>query len=244
MRVLGIVQARMGSSRLPGKVLVPLLGRSVLAWTVRAVRDSGILDDVVVATTDSPDDDAVRTECERIGVSCFRGAEDDVLTRFIEAVEDQPVDADAVMRFTADCPLLDPAILGGVGALFRSGPECDYLTTATSRTLPRGMDAEVISVAALRRVHAVAVGHHRSHVTSYVYSHPQGFRIAEVRYSPSTAHLRLTLDTPADLELIRAVVEWTGDVPGDLWRITRWLEAHPDVQVLNAHIEQKPLANG
>jgi spore coat polysaccharide biosynthesis protein SpsF len=203
-----------------------------------------MLDDVVVATTDNPDDDAVKAECQRIGVSCFRGAEDDVLTRFIGALDAQPLPSDAVMRLTADCPLLDPSVLRGVGALFRNGPLCDYVTTATSRTLPRGMDAEVVSVDALRRVHDLAEGHHRSHVTSYVYSHPEGFRIAEVRYSPSTAHLRLTLDTPEDLELIRAVVQWTGDVPGDLWRIVRWLDEHPDVSALNAHIEQKPLASG
>lgn len=119
-RIVGIVQARMGSSRLPGKVLRPLAGRSVLGRVVRAARDSGVLADLVVATSTDVVDDAVVAECERLGVPCHRGPVDDVLDRFVGALAAHP--GDAVMRFTADCPLLDPEIITLVASVYRAVP--------------------------------------------------------------------------------------------------------------------------
>src|SRR5687767_1454260 len=111
MRTIGIVQARMGSSRLPGKVLRRLGGRTVLDRVVRAARDSGVLDDLVVATTVEPGDDPVVAECAAIGVAVHRGPVDDVLTRFLGVLDECEEESDAVLRFTADCPLLDPELI-------------------------------------------------------------------------------------------------------------------------------------
>src|SRR5688500_2696008 len=128
LSMVGVIQARMGSSRLPGKVLLPLAGRSVLGWVVRAARQSEILDDLVVATTTEQADDAVVAECERLGVAWHRGPVDDVLSRFTGALHAHP--ADSVMRFTADCPLLDPALVRRAGIAFRATPGLDYLSTS------------------------------------------------------------------------------------------------------------------
>ncbi len=239
IRIVGIIQARTGSSRLPGKVLLPLAGRSVLGWVVRAARQSGTLDDLVVATTQQPGDDAVVAECERLGVAWYRGPVDDVLSRFTGALRAHP--GDAVMRFTADCPLLDPALVHAVGAAFRAVPGLDFISTILSPTLPRGLDAEVIGVDALARVGAVATGHHRTHVTSYAYTHPRAFTIMGLSFPPGAAHLRVTLDTAADWELIQAVVEAFGDAPIPHRALIDWLDRHPEVRALNADVRHKEL---
>jgi spore coat polysaccharide biosynthesis protein SpsF len=237
--VLGIVQARMGSTRLPGKVLHPLAGRSVLGWVVRAARESGVCDALVVATSTLPVDDAVEAECRRLGVDCFRGDADDVLSRFVGALETNP--AEAVMRFTADCPLLDPEVVEVVGRVFASVPGLDYLNTSLARTLPRGMDAEMIRADALRAVHTLATGHHRTHVTSYAYTHPDRFRVLGLNVPPDRSHLRLTLDTPEDLRLIETVVSHFGDATANLAKLADWVDAHAELWALNAGVRQKRL---
>lgn len=242
MRMLGVIQARMGSTRLPGKVLLPLAGRSVLARVIRAAHESGAVDELVVATTTEADDDPVVAECQRIGVAVHRGPVDDVLTRFLGALDAHP--ADAVMRFTADCPLLDPEIVSLVAQVFRSVPGLDYVTTSISRTLPRGLDVEVIRAQALRSLDGRADTYHRTHVTSYVYTHPEEFRLFGLTLLPDRSHLRLTLDTPEDWQLMRAVADHFGDTTVALAKLTEWLDAHPEIAALNAEIEQKPLAQG
>ena len=239
LRITGIIQARMGSSRLPGKVLRPLAGRSVLGWVVRAARRSGILDDLVVATTQQPADDAVAAECDRLGVAVYRGPVDDVLTRFTAALDAHP--ADAVMRFTADCPLLDPALVRRVGAVYRAVPDLDFISTILQPTLPRGLDVEVISAAALRRVDAAAAGHHRAHVTSYVYTHPQEFTIMGLDFLPAAQRLRVTLDTAEDWALLQAVVRAFGSDPVPYRTLIDWLADHPEVRALNAGVQHKEL---
>lgn len=242
MRVVGIIQARMGSQRLPGKVLRPLAGRTVLGWVVRAARDSAALDELLVATTDRPEDDAVVAECARLGVDCFRGDSDDVLTRFMGALADRQ--ADAVMRFTADCPLLDPALIATAVRVFRAVPGLDYLSTSLTRVLPRGLDVEIASMDALRRADAAATAHHRVHVTSYLYTHPEQFRLLGLTFPPDRSELRVTLDTIEDWRLIEAVVDHFGDrtIPAD--ELTRWLMDNPAVRELNRGVRQKELVDG
>jgi spore coat polysaccharide biosynthesis protein SpsF len=240
--VLGVVQARMGSTRLPGKVLHPLGGRSVLGWVVRAAQESGACDQLVVATSTLLVDDSVEEECERLGVACHRGDAEDVLSRFVGALDAYP--ADAVMRFTADCPLLDPDVVATVGRVFASVPGLDYVNTSLSRTLPRGQDAEVIRAGALRALDALATGPHRAHVTSYAYTHPEAFRVLGLNLPPDRSHLRLTLDTPEDLRLIEAVVAHFGDTSASVARVAEWVDARADVRAINAGIRQKRLEDG
>jgi spore coat polysaccharide biosynthesis protein SpsF len=242
VRIVGIIQARMGSTRLPGKVLRPLAGRTALGRLVRAVRESGAVDDLVVATTVDGGDDPVVAECGRLGVSTYRGAVDDVLSRFLGALDEHP--GDAVMRFTADCPLLDPEITATAARVFRAVPGLDYLNTSIARTLPRGMDVEVIRADCLRALDGLATGHHRVHVTSYAYTHPERFRVLGLTLPPDRSHLRLTLDTEEDWRLISAVVDHFGDTTISLAKLAEWLDDNPAVRLANAGVAQKRLDEG
>ncbi|MEO3874953.1 NTP transferase domain-containing protein [Nonomuraea sp. B12E4] len=239
MRIVGVVQARMGSTRLPGKVLRDLRGRSVLGWVVRAAREAGAVDDLVVATTTEAADDAVVIECRRLGVAWHRGPVDDVLTRFVQATAGRR--AQAVMRFTADCPLLDPAVIREAALVFRAVPGLDYLSTSLARTLPRGLDVEIVGRAALERADAEATSFHRTHVTSYVYEHPGDARLLGLSYRPVADDLRVTLDTEDDWRLISRVAEEFGDRCVPVRTLVGWLRARPEVCGLNAHVRQKAL---
>jgi spore coat polysaccharide biosynthesis protein SpsF len=240
MPVVGVIQARMGSSRLPGKVLRSLGARSTLAWVVRAAVESGACDEVIVATTVSADDDAIAHEGGALGCRVSRGSVDDVLSRFLDSgVHDD----DVVVRLTADCPLLDPAVIAmAVRAFDRS--VVDYLSTVTPRSLPRGLDVEVVAVDALQRASALATGPDRAHVTSYVYRHPQDFRIAGLCFQPDASDLRVTLDTAEDATLLDAMVDLLGDRPPPWRAVVELLRSRPDLVAINAGVEQKPLDAG
>lgn len=238
MTTLGIIQARMGSTRLPGKVLRRLGDRSVLHRVVRAARASGVLDDLVVATTTEAADDAVEAECARIGVACYRGPVDDVLTRFLGVLDGR--DADTVLRFTADCPLLDPNLVALAHRVFVASG-VDYMTTSIVRTLPRGLDVEVVRTPVLREIDALATDHHRTHVTSYIYTHADDFAVIGLTMQPDLSHLRLTLDTEDDWKLMEAIVTQFGDDPVTVGALATWLADRPDLIELNAHVLQKAL---
>lgn len=238
MTTLGIIQARMGSSRLPGKVLRRLGGRTVLERVVRAAQASGVLDELVVATTVEAADDAVAAECDEIGVACFRGPVDDVLTRFLGVLDER--ESDVVMRFTADCPLLDPQLVALVHRVFAAAG-VDYMTTSIARTLPRGLDVEVVRTPVLRSIDALATEHHRTHVTSYIYTHPEDFAVLGLTLQPDLSHLRLTLDTQDDWKLMEAIVDHFGDEPVSIRALADFLAGRPDLIELNAHVLQKAL---
>lgn len=246
MQIIGIIQARVDSSRLPGKVLRRLGGRTVLDRVVRAVRASEVLDDLVVATTVEAVDDAVEAECAAIGVRCHRGPVDDVLARFLGVLDAREQEShtapEAVMRFTADSPLLDPDIVALTANVFAATPGLDYLSTSIARTLPRGMDVEVVRTRVLQAIDGLARDHHRTHVTSYVYAHPNDFRVLGLTLQPDLSHLRLTLDTEDDWRLIEAIVEHFGDRPVPVRTLADWLADRPELAALNQHIRQKSLA--
>jgi spore coat polysaccharide biosynthesis protein SpsF len=241
--VVGVIQARAGSTRLPGKVLQPLLGRPVLDWVVRAARAVNSLDEVVVATTREPGDDAVADLASSLGVRVVRGSTDDVLSRFLLAIDGR--DAVGVARFTSDCPLIDPEVVSTVVAAWLSQGDLDHASTVMPRCLPRGMDAEVVSVAALERLDRELVGpgvaHHRTHVTSFLYTNPDTFRVLGVTYHPDASDLRVTLDTEEDLQLIAALAERLGDRPPSHSDVVAHLRSDADLVSINAHVRQKAL---
>ncbi|NBH08379.1 NTP transferase domain-containing protein [Amycolatopsis sp. SID8362] len=235
--VNAVIQARSSSTRLPGKVLRPLAGRSVLGWVVRAAAAAPGVDQVVVATSSDASDDDVAREAARCGALVVRGPLDDVLERFGLALREHP--ADAVIRLTADCPLLDPALIGQLAALWRAQPSLDYVSTTLVRTLPRGFDAELVRAEVLLEQVSSAVGAHREHVTSGIYSQPTRYACAGVVVSPAADDLRVTLDTAEDWELLSALVAELGDRVGDWRAVVALLRARPDLVALNAHVEQK-----
>lgn len=238
-RVVAVIQARTGSSRLPGKVLLPLAGRPVLGWVVRAAQAATGVDEVVVATSTASGDDVVADLAGSLGFRVVRGSELDVLSRFVAARD--VTGADAVVRLTADCPLLDPALVDAVVGAWRADPALDYVATTLVRTLPRGLDVELVSAAALATADAVARDHHRVHVTSALYATPGEYRTLGLVVAPDAHDLRVTLDTAQDAALLDAVATALGDAPPSWRALVALLRSRPDLVALNADVRQKAL---
>jgi spore coat polysaccharide biosynthesis protein SpsF len=201
--IVAVVQARMGSSRLPGKVLADIGGEPMLARQLRRIERARRIDRLCVATSDGADDDAVADVAERAGVSVFRGAVDDVLDRVWRAA--RAARATHVVRLTADCPLTDPGVIDEViGQHVARGN--DLTSNVVERTFPDGLDVEVMTAEALDRVHAQArSGPDREHVTRYIYRRGNGFRVGSVVGAADLAAQRWTVDYPEDLDFVRAV---------------------------------------
>lgn len=242
MRVNAVIQARTGSTRLPGKVLEDLGGRPVLEWVVRAARAATSIDTVIVATSTLAGDDVVAGLADSLGVPVVRGSEDDVLSRFVLALDTYP--ADALVRLTADCPLLDPTLIDAVAGAWTASPTHDYVSTILVRCLPRGMDVELVTAGALRAVDRIAAGHDRVHVTSLLYAEPMAYRLLGLCVTPPANDLRVTLDTREDLALLRALVAELPDAPASWREVVSVLRARPDLVAINAQVRQKPLAAG
>jgi spore coat polysaccharide biosynthesis protein SpsF (cytidylyltransferase family) len=208
-RVVAVVQARMSSARLPGKVLATLGEQTVLELLLRRLARARELDEIVVATSTEPSDDPVEREAERLSVRVVRGSLIDALGRFLEA--SAATGADAIVRITADCPLMDPDVVDLVVRAWRDSG-ADYATnTLEPRSYPDGLDVEVISAGALRRAGELARSpFDREHVTPYVRHHPETFSTEGVHLDPPHGEVRMTLDTPADLEALRRLVDEVG----------------------------------
>jgi spore coat polysaccharide biosynthesis protein SpsF len=234
----------MGSTRLPGKVLMPLAGKSVLARVIERVRACPEVVTTVVATTGLPADDAVVAESIRCGAHVYRGSESDVLARYVEAARQYR--ADTVVRVTADCPLLDSELLCAMLREYHgiaADAPVDYLSNTLTRRYPRGLDVEIMSWAALEQAHREAqADDEREHVTPYLYRHPQRFRLREFGVTErDRSTFRWTLDTPDDYALLCAVYDTLGPgrfVTADVYAL---LERRPEIAAINAHVEQKPL---
>jgi spore coat polysaccharide biosynthesis protein SpsF len=242
MRINAVIQARAGSTRLPGKVLEDLGGRPVLEWVVRAARAATQIDTVIVATSTQAGDDVVAELGDSLGVAVVRGSEDDVLSRFVAALEAHP--ADAIVRLTADCPLLDPTLIDAVAGAWAAAPVHDYVSTVLVRCLPRGLDVELVTARALCALDRVALGHDRVHVTSRLYAEPSPYRLLGLCVTPLANDLRVTLDTREDLVLLRALVAELPDRPPAWNDVVAILRARPDLVAINSAVEQKPLAAG
>ncbi len=203
MKTVAIIQARMGSTRLPNKVLADLGGKPMLAQVVARVRRARTIDEVVVATSTAPQDDAIESFCATQVISCFRGSEDDVLDRYYQTAS--AFKADVVVRITADCPLHDPRVIDTVVSHFDPA-RADYVSNTVERTYPDGLDTEVFSIAALERAWREAAWiSEREHVTPYIWKHPDLFRLDQVKQSVDLSALRWTVDEPRDLALVREV---------------------------------------
>src|SRR5688572_17919603 len=208
MKRVVIVQARMTSTRLPGKVLLDLGGRPVLAEVLRRVRAMKEQDELVVATTTLASDDPVVELAEREGVRWFRGDESDVLSRFAGAAQESK--ADLVVRITADCPLIDPAESGRVVLELRANAsKAEYASNVLRRTYPQGLDTEAFWTETLNRVNSLASSaNSREHVTWYIYrERPDLFICRSVTDTVDNSDLRWTLDTSEDLESIRRIYQ-------------------------------------
>ncbi len=241
-KVVAVVQARMGSQRFPGKVLRPLSDATVIDWVVQRARLATSVDEVRIATSYETADDALVEHCRSHGFAAVRGSLNDVLDRIHGAAA--AAGADHVVRITADCPLIDPGVIDRVVATHLAR-HLDFTATQLPaphrRTYPIGLDVEVATAAALDQAWSRATSQHqREHVMPYLYQEQDRFDIEVVESSVDAGDVRWTIDTPADLAAVAALVEATG-----AGFETPWLEllevwrARPDIRAINAGIRQR-----
>jgi len=234
---LCIIQARMGSTRLPGKVLMDLGGRTVLARVLERAAKSRSLSEVAVATGIGPENLPIVKFCSAKGVRVFCGSEDDVLDRFYQL--SKLIKPKNIVRITADCPLMDPRIIDlVVHTHCRSG--ADYTTNAVPPTFPDGEDVEVFTFRALERAWGKAtLMSEREHVTPYIRKHPRNFKIHSVRNATDLSGKRWTLDNPEDLRFISAVYKaFRGRSIFGMGDILRLLSKRPKLETLNGAISR------
>ncbi|MEY2357573.1 cytidylyltransferase domain-containing protein [Lysinibacillus capsici] len=239
MNTIVIIQARMGSSRLPGKILKQLGDVDVLTYDIERCRAIQGVSEVIVATSNLPQDDAIARWCEMHQVAYFRGSEDDVLDRYVQCAK--MYKPDYVMRVTSDCPFVDYEMASEIVSLMEKEQKDIVLMNGE---LPRGLAVELISYESLLRIHESGIeSRHREHVTYYAYEFPQEFNA--VTYNVPTnriaPELRITLDTAEDYELISAVAKHFNSPLVSSSEVISYLRETPNVAILNAHIEQKPV---
>lgn len=234
MKVVAIVQARMGSGRLPGKVLADICGRPLITRLIERVRGTPDINRVVVATTTEPADDVLSTFCEHNSVPVYRGSVDNVLDRFWKCAQQHK--AEFIVRVTADDPLKDPEIIKHALDLCSSSPEVDYASNTLEPTYPEGLDIEVVRYRALERAaNEATLLSEREHVTPYIWKNPDRFVLRGFRMKPDLSHWRWTVDKPADLELIRKIYTQFFDDPlVDYRTIIAWLNDHPELLAINS----------
>ena len=236
MKTVGIIQARMGSERLPGKVLLELCGKSVLEHLVERLSYAKRIDRLVVATTTNPLDDALVEAMKRIGQPVFRGSENDVLERFYMAAQQTP--GDIILRFTADNPLIDPALVDDAIECFRP----DYLRFGLGR--PLGTVLELFTIQALNEAQRLATSaEHREHVTPFLYKNPQYFACFEHRTKENHENLRWTIDTSEDYELVKEIYQmlYPDNPRFSFADILNAYENNPHWNNLNTHVVQRKL---
>lgn len=231
MSTVATVEARMTSTRLPGKVLMPILGRPMLALLIERLQRSRTLDAIVIATTSNPQDDPVSGLAEQLGVGCYRGSEHDVLDRVVRAA--QAAEAEVIVEITGDCPLIDPEVIDRLVEVYRSAG-VDYVANVLERTYPAGLDTQVFARELLERVAwETQDPDDREHVSLYIYRHPEFFSLLNVESGLASRYsdIRLTVDTAEDFSLVREIYEELYPVAPDFGTadVLALLDRRPDL---------------
>lgn len=243
LRRVATIEARMASKRLPGKILKDLVGKPSLERLVERVRRSKLVDEVVVATTVNPSDDAVEAWAKKAGISFYRGSEEDVLLRVLNAATHYR--AEIIVELTGDCPLLDPGLIDQAISYYLEH-DFDYASNSLTRCYPRGFDVQVFSRKVLEEVNQLTQDPaDREHVSLYIYEHPEHFKLGSVLapdelYAPD---LRLCVDTPEDFKVVETIYQnlYPAKPNFDAYDVIRFLKSRSDLLALNAHVQQKPV---
>lgn len=247
MKKVVIIQARMGSTRLPGKVMVKIKGMTVLAHIVERIRCCKNVDDIIIATSLNKNDDLIVKECSNIGVNYFRGSEQDVLSRYYHTAKQS--NADLIVRITADCPLIDFTIIDNMIIEFIEKDtlnNIDYMSNfdVVKNTFPRGMDVEIIKACALEKTYRDAKeSYEREHVTPYIYNNPDKFNLIGYSNNEDLSKYRFTLDTKEDLQLIKVIYDnlYEDNNIFSMNDIIDFINKNPQVVRINENVVQKSL---
>jgi spore coat polysaccharide biosynthesis protein SpsF len=233
-----IIQARMGSTRLPGKVLKAVNDHTLLTYLVKRIRRSDHLDKIVVATSDRSENDVIEEECREHGIECYRGKEEDLLDRYVRAAAEY--DMDRIVRITADCPLVDPQVIDQMIGAFSE--DVDYLTNNRPRTYPHGLDAGIIKQDALREVWRSTEPQEGRHVIKHLVAHStfnneNRFQAKNISHEVDFSHVRITVDYPEDLEVVRFLISNTS-IEAPWQEYIAALTEHPEYIEKNRHHRQ------
>lgn len=231
-KVVAIIQARVSSSRLPSKVLLPILGKPMLFRQIERVKKSFMLDELIIATSDSIDDNPIEDLCLDENISFYRGSLDDVLKRFIDVADNYK--ANVIVRLTGDCPLIDPQLIDEIVSEFL-GSNFDYLSNCNPATFPDGLDVEVFTYEALKEASLNAtLPSHREHVTPYIRNR-ESFSVGNYESKKDYSNLRWTVDEPEDFELINKIYEYlySNDAYFSTRDILSLFDSYPELHVIN-----------
>jgi spore coat polysaccharide biosynthesis protein SpsF len=260
MKTVAIIQARMGSSRLPGKVLLDIAGKPMMQRVFERTQRAHSLDSVTAATTTDPADDPVAAFAASIGIPCTRGSLHDVLDRYYQAAKTHQ--ADVIVRITADCPVVDPEVIDQTVRLVTENSafdfSCNRLPPPFGRTFPIGLDVEACTFATLQRAWQESTEtFHREHVMPFIYEgtrlalrtpriaegvSPRGFRIAQLHHQPDYGSLRWTVDTPEDLVFMREIFTRLGNKTDFTWYdVLEIIQQHPELAQINAAVRHKTM---
>jgi len=240
MNTIAIIQARMGSTRLPGKAFLDLCGEPMLARVIARCQRAKTLSRIVVATTTESADDVLCGLCTSRGWPFYRGSQQDVLDRYYQTAKQQQ--ADVIVRITSDCPVIDAEVIDlTVGEFLRLQPDCDYVSNGEPpRPFPRGLDVEVFHVRVLEQAWREARDPaFREHVTLYIHRHPEKFRVVPICADRDYSDQRWTVDTPEDRALVMEFFKHFGHDRFGWREILAALEQHPEWLEINRYIKQK-----
>jgi spore coat polysaccharide biosynthesis protein SpsF len=241
MKIVATIEARMTSSRLPGKILRPILGKPTLELLIERLSRVKQIDKIVVATTSNSTDDIVEELTRRLGIGCYRGSEDDVLDRVLNAA--QHYKAGIIVEITGDCPLIDPHVIDQLIEIYMSNSYA-YVSNTLKQTYPNGLDTQVFSVKTLEEVARLTQDPaDHEHVSLYIYEHPERYALFNLESGLPERYcdLRLTVDTIEDFELIRSIYEelYPENPNFSLGNILDLLDRKPELITINKHIQQK-----
>lgn len=241
MKVTAIVQARMGSTRLPGKILKEVNGKPLLLHQIERLMRSKLINNLIIATTLNEQDDEVVDFCRKHNIDYYRGSEDNVLERYYKTWEQYG--GEAIVRLTSDCPIIDPEIVDKTIQYFLDN-SYDYVSNTVKRTFPRGLDTEIFSSKTLKLAYEQAMlDRDKEHVTAYIYTHLTDFNIGHYKNDKDLSAYRWTVDTEEDFELIKRILE---AFDGQEEKLTlnsaaKLMEENPSWININKHIEQKKI---
>lgn len=245
-KVVCIIQARMGSTRLPGKVMKKIKGKSILYYVVERVKQARLINQILIATTTNKQDDVIVEEAERLHVKCFRGSEQDVLSRYYYSAK--KFDADVIVRVTSDCPLIDPKITDEIISYYLKNDDYSLVTNAgpniEKRTFPRGLDTEVFSFGVLEEAFNNAnKQYQREHVTPLIYETPEKFKVFFIKAEEKLKRpdIRITVDTKKDFELVSKIINHFDSIDFDTEDVMNFLENKPKLLEINKDVKQKKI---
>lgn len=239
MNVVVIVQARIGSTRLPGKVLKKIRDKTILDYVIDRLKFCKNIDDIILATTTDKKDDVLEKYAINKEINYFRGSEEDVLSRYYEAAK--KYHADTVVRITSDCPLIDPEIVDEI-IKKHIGNEADYTSNTIKRTYPRGLDTEVFNFNILEEAYKHAnEKYHREHVTPYIREHPERFKLQNIEAHGKIKRpdIRITVDTKEDFELMKKIILHFDDLSFKTESVIDFLDRDPELMEINKNVKQK-----